>query len=189
MSRVSQERAERDALTTAATLLAASARTAPKARGVDAVKTLILDGNELEQLASAMERKAEEKPAYLESAFKRDAKNVRTSSCVLLIGVKGAPKKIGRPLDCGACGYKSCRLMSIAKRRTRDFQGPVCMFQALDLGIALGSAVKLAAQFSIDNRIMYTIGVAAKASGLMDSDVIIGIPLSATGKNFYFDRQ
>ena len=60
--------------------------------------------------------------------------------------------------------------------------------QLLDLGIALGSAVKQASKLNIDNRMMYTIGVAAKKTGLLDSDVIIGIPLSVTGKSPYFDR-
>jgi uncharacterized ferredoxin-like protein len=63
------------------------------------------------------------------------------------------------------------------------------MFQSIDLGIALGSAVKLAAELCIDNRIMYTIGVAAKDLGLLDSDVIMGIPLAVTGKSPYFDRE
>ncbi len=40
----------------------------------------------------------------------------------------------------------------------------------------------------IDNRMMYTVGAAAKSLGLLDSDIIIGIPLSVTGKNPYFDR-
>ena len=62
------------------------------------------------------------------------------------------------------------------------------MSQAIDLGIALGSAVKLAAELSIDNRIMCTIGAAAKRLNLLDSDVVMGIPLSATGKNPFFDR-
>ena len=59
----------------------------------------------------------------------------------------------------------------------------------MDLGIALGSAVKLAAELCIDNRMMYTIGVAAKELRLLDSDIIIGIPLSVTGKSPYFDRK
>ena len=63
------------------------------------------------------------------------------------------------------------------------------MFQLVDLGIALGSAVKLASDLSVDNRMMYTIGSAAKAQKLLDSDVIIGIPLSVSGKNPYFDRK
>ncbi|MFC1957077.1 DUF2148 domain-containing protein, partial [Chloroflexota bacterium] len=57
------------------------------------------------------------------------------------------------------------------------------------LGIALGSAVKLASELNVDNRMMYTIGATAKKLGLLDSDIIIGIPLSATGKSVYFDRR
>lgn len=57
----------------------------------------------------------------------------------------------------------------------------------MDLGIALGSAAKQASQLNIDNRLMYMIGAAAETAKLMDADVIIGIPLSATGKNIYFD--
>jgi uncharacterized ferredoxin-like protein len=63
------------------------------------------------------------------------------------------------------------------------------MFQVLDLGIALGSAVKIAGELNIDNRMMYSVGVAAKELQLMDSDVITGIPLPITGKNPYFDRK
>jgi uncharacterized ferredoxin-like protein len=70
----------------------------------------------------------------------------------------------------------------------KDFGGLVCAFQSMDLGIALGSAVKLAADLCIDNRMMFTIGAAAKSLGLLDSDIIIGIPLSVTGKSPYFDR-
>ena len=47
---------------------------------------------------------------------------------------------------------------------------------------------KLAAELGIDNRIMYTVGAAAKALNLLDSDLIMGIPLSVTGKNPFFDR-
>jgi len=74
------------------------------------------------------------------------------------------------------------------KRRVEDFTGPICIFEALDLGIALGSAVKVASQMNVDNRLMYIIGAAAKELELLDADVIIGIPLSVTGKNIYFDR-
>ena len=59
----------------------------------------------------------------------------------------------------------------------------------LDLGIAIGSAVKTASMLNIDNRIMYSIGATAMKMKLMDADMIIGIPLSATGKNIFFDRK
>jgi uncharacterized ferredoxin-like protein len=62
------------------------------------------------------------------------------------------------------------------------------MFQLTDLGIALGSAAKTAGILNIDNRIMYTIGAAARRLKLLGSDVIMGFPLSVTGKSPYFDR-
>ena len=188
MTRLERGQAEKDAVRMAAALMAASARTAPKARGVDAIETLILDGDDLEELAAAMQQNAAEKPPHLSSIFTRDAHNVRNSSCVLLIGVTGNPKKIEQPLDCGACGYESCERLAKVKKRTKDFSSPICIFQALDLGIALGSAVKMASELNIDNRMMYTIGATAKKMRLLDSDVIIGIPLSITGKSPYFDR-
>ena len=57
----------------------------------------------------------------------------------------------------------------------------------MDLGIALASACSVAARFHVDNRMMYTIGGPARKLGWMKSQFIIGIPLSATGKNIYFD--
>jgi uncharacterized ferredoxin-like protein len=190
MAQLKSKQVEKNAVTMAAALMSATARTAPKARGVDATASLVLDGADLEKLAAAMDHKATKKPEYLSSVFKRDANNVRKSESVLLLGVTGHPKKIEQPLDCGACGYASCEHLSKARRKikVKDFGGPVCAFQAMDLGIALGSAVKLAAELCIDNRMMFTIGAAAKSLGLLDSDIIIGIPLSVTGKSLYFDR-
>jgi uncharacterized ferredoxin-like protein len=182
------EKIEKDAVEMGASMMALSARTAPKARGIDSVKTLILTGEDLEPLAVAMEKKVKEKSIEL-PGFKRDADNVRKSAAVLLIGVSRGPKSPGLPLNCGACGYKTCKdLIASGERDGEDFAGPFCVFQAIDLGIALGSAVKLAGELGIDNRMMYTIGASAKKLNLLDSDMIIGIPLSVTGKNPYFDR-
>jgi uncharacterized ferredoxin-like protein len=190
MGKFKSKEVEREAIRTAAAMMAVSARTAPKARGLDAVKTMVIDGDDLELLADAMEAKAKEQPPHLTPFFIRDATNIKNSSCVLLIGVSGNPKKIEQPLDCGACGYGTCKqLLSAEKKLGKDFIGPNCIFQALDLGIALGSAVKLASELGVDNRMMYTAGAIAKKIGLLDSDVIIAIPLSASGKNIYFDRR
>ena len=62
------------------------------------------------------------------------------------------------------------------------------MLRLLDLGIALGSAAKTAQINNVDNRIMYRVGVAAKNAGIMESNVIMGIPLSVSSKSIYYDR-
>jgi uncharacterized ferredoxin-like protein len=179
---------ESEGIRAGAAMMALAMRTAPKTRGIDALSTAVVLGPDLELLASAMEKKAEGKSTDL-PGFRRDANNVRNAAAVLLVGVKRDPKRIELPLNCGACGYGSCaQLVASGAREGEDFTGPTCIFQAVDLGIALGSAAKLAAEMGIDNRIMYTAGAAARDLGLLDSDMIIGIPLSATGKNPFFDR-
>ena len=189
MARYSSEEAEREAVRMTAVLMAASARTAPKTRGEDSIKTLILDGEDIEKLAQGMENRAERMPAHSASILKRNAIDVRKSSQILLIGVSGHPKRPEVPLDCGACGFGSCAGLSKIPRRTKDFTGPICVFQSMDLGIALASAVKIASELNIDNRMMYSIGVAAKEMDLLDSDIIVGIPLAVMGKSPYFDRS
>src|SRR5512136_963229 len=99
MARIPAGVAQQEAVRLVASLMATAARTAPKTRGLDSVETLILDGEDLETLARAMEAKVGEKGGKLPS-FARDAKNVRASSAVLLIGVTGEPKNPKVPLDC-----------------------------------------------------------------------------------------
>ncbi len=189
MARTSSSDAERAAIRTVATLMAASARTAPKTRGVDTTQTMIVEGEDIELLAAAMDEAANTKPEYLAPAFRRDAENVRGSECVVLIGVSGVPKKPEQPLDCGACGFKTCKgLLNARLQEGKDFFGPLCVFASLDLGVALGSAVKVAGDLNIDNRIMYTLGAAATKLRWLEADIVHGIPLSTTGKNPYFDR-
>lgn len=177
--------AEKDAILEVAKLMLVSARTAPKSGGIDDVLTLIVCGEKKDAIADEMERMAEERNL---EGFKRDAKSVRDSEAVILIGVKGK-KSFG--LDCGACGYKTCEEFDLEKRKIgKDFVGPTCLFKALDLGIALGSAAKTAGMLNVDNRIMYRAGTAAfKLKLLPEGTAIIGIPISVKGKSIYFDRN
>ncbi len=181
---------EEEGLRTVAELMAISARTAPKTRGVDEVLTAVVSGEEKNAIANEMMKLGSKKRNPL-SFFERDAENLRNSPFLILIGVKGTtPKKPENPLNCGACGHETCAdFIGAEKRMGEDFMGPVCIWYAVDLGIALASAVKTAADLNVDNRLMYSIGVAAKALHMIEADVIVGIPISATGKNIYFDRD
>lgn len=176
---------EREAILEAAKLMLIAARTAPKAGGIDDVLTFIICGDEKNAIASKMEEIAEKRKI---EGFKRDAKNVRDSEAVVLIGVRGS-KSFG--FNCGACGYRNCKKFEETRKKLgEDFFGPTCIFKALDLGIALGSAAKTASVLNVDNRIMYRVGTAAlKLKLLPEATVIMGIPLSAKGKNIYFDRR
>jgi uncharacterized ferredoxin-like protein len=171
-----------DAVEIVAQLMAISATTAPKSKGENFVKTRVLKGKVVKKLADGMlafGQRTQKKD------FDRDSKNVAQSDAVLLIGIKKA-KVLG--LDCGACGYPDCKTFQKQKKESGDFVGPACAYRLLDMGIALGSAVKTASILNVDNRIMYRVGVAARAMDLVDWDFVMGIPLSVTGKSIYFDR-
>jgi uncharacterized ferredoxin-like protein len=167
-------------LRTVAELMCLAARTAPKSGGEDFVVTKIIEGKTCLKLAEAMilfgERTGKRN-------FDRDGKNVKDSPIVVLIGIKDA-KTLG--LNCGACGADKCINTNTFEG---EFQGPQCAFRLLDMGIAIGSAVKTAGMLNVDNRIMYRAGTVAREMGLIDADYVMGIPLSATGKSIYFDRK
>lgn len=177
--------AESEAILEVAKLMLVAARTAPKSGGVDDILTLIVFGEKKDAIADKMEEIAEERGI---EGFRRDAGNVRGSEAVVLIGVRGN-KSFG--LNCGACGYMNCiEFNEVQKGFGEDFLGPTCLFKALDLGIALGSAVKTASVLNVDSRIMYRVGTAAlKLSLLSEASVVMGIPVSVKGKSIYFDRS
>ena len=166
----------------AAKLMELSAVTAPKSKGVSFVQTRILTGESLQKLADEMVRFGERTG---KKDFDRDAKGVARSGAVVLIGLKDS-KAVG--LDCGACGYPDCKSFEQQVRKEKEFSGPICAFRLLDIGIALGSAVKTASMLNVDNRIMYRIGTVVRAMKMVEWDFVMGIPLSATGKNIFFDR-
>ncbi|MDK2877810.1 MAG: hypothetical protein PWR06_526 [Thermoanaerobacteraceae bacterium] len=172
----------KDAIKMVAELMALSARTAPKAAGQDFIEIKIVEGDDLAKLGKEM-------AAYGEKTGKknydRDGKNVENSEAVLLVALKGA-KKAG--LNCGACGYPECAKLPDFSEGP-EFAGPMCVWRLIDMGIAVGSAVKTASILNVDNRIMYRIGVTARKLGLIQGEIVVGIPLSATGKNIYFDRK
>jgi uncharacterized ferredoxin-like protein len=165
-----------------AQLMAISATTAPKSKGENYIKTRVLKGSVLKELADAMLAYGQRTQ---KKDFDRDSKNVAESEVVLLVGIKKATV-VG--LDCTACGYPDCKTFQMQKKESGEFVGPTCAYRLLDMGIALGSAVKTASLLNVDNRIMYRVGVAAREMDIVDWDFVVGIPLSVTGKSIFFDR-
>lgn len=155
-----------------------AAITAPKARGKDSIVVAYLIGEELNKFADKMEKFSSASDTA-GKIFPRDAECVRKAEAVVLIG----SRRIRRGLvPCGLCGFENCG-NSVEK-------GAHCSFDDIDLGIAIGSAVSVAADNRADTRVMYTIGYAAMAEKLLGDDVetIMGIPISGKYKNIFFDR-
>jgi uncharacterized ferredoxin-like protein len=167
-----------------ANLMAVSARTAPKSGGVDDILTAVVTGAEVEALAADMEKLAAERKI---ERWSLQAGEIRGSEVIVLIGVRGTKKYA---TNCGACGYPSCDDFEKAQKKPgQDFDGPTCIFKALDLGIAVCSAAKTASLLNADNRIFYRIGAAARRLNyLPGASIIMGIPLSSKVKNPYFSR-
>jgi len=169
------ETTERNAAMCAAELMTAAARTAPKACAVDVIETLILDGEDKDRLTAAMRELA---VIFNETYFTRDAGNVDACHCIVIIGTGVKP----RSLDCSLCGMQNCA--------AAIKQGIPCTVAVSDLGIAVGSAAVTAMEHRIDNRILYTAGMAALKLKLFSDNVKVcyGIGLSTSGKNIFFDR-
>ncbi len=69
------------------------------------------------------------------------------------------------------------------------YSGPHCVMRMMDIGVALCSAAKTASLLNVDNRIQQRVGAAAQDLGLILADVVMGVPLSISGKSLYFDRK
>lgn len=171
---------EYEAIINLAKMLLISARTSPKSKGLDTIHTALVTGPEKDKIAEKMRSLASKEG----DNWYRDAKNIDNSPVVVLIGVQGIPIDL---MSCGLCGFKTCDELTKV-RKTQD-PVPCCAFKLMDLGIALGSSAKSASTHNLDSRIMYRPGKAAKELGyLQDVDIVVAIPLSASGKNIYFDR-
>jgi len=168
---------EKEGVVHVANLMCIAARTAPKARGIDNIVTIVLCDEEKESLARKMDEFAQR--GERSPLFSRDANNIRQAQALVVIGTKVGP--VG--LDCGFCGFENCKKCEEAGAR--------CAHNSGDLGIAVGSAVSIASNNRVDNRVMYSVGWTSVQEKILGEEVKIalGIPLSASGKNIFFDRK
>ena len=107
------------------------------------------------------------------------------------VGKKDAKKHRNEgKVPCVLYGGKEQIHFIIVKKteKINDYYAPVCAFAIVDLGIAIGSASKMAQFLNLDNRVMYSIGATAVEMCLIEGDIVMGIPLSVSSKNIYFDR-
>ena len=151
-----------------------AARTAPKGKGVDVIEIAIITDDDIQRLSDEMIA------IHAENGFKfflRDADNIQSAECILLIGTR----EHAHGLNCGHCGYATC-----AERPV----GVPCAIVSVDVGIAIGSACATAADHRVDTRVMFSAGLAAQRLGILDGcKQVFAIPVSASSKNPFFDRK
>lgn len=167
---------EQTALEAARAMLAA-ARTAPKSRGRNNLAMTIVSRDDLPKIAKKMRELGEISGQHF---FARDAGNVEASLAMLLIACKIAPADLNY---CGLCGFTNCA-------DKQEHSETPCTFNSIDLGIAIGSAVSVACDRRMDNRILYTAGMAVRDLEYFSSEykIVMAIPLSISSKNIFFDR-
>lgn len=175
---------EKDTALQVADMMLAAAKTAPKGSGRDTVRGFIITGKDKDKLAEKMRSLGD---SYELPFFIRDGNNIDQSHAVVVLGCIQKPFGLK---DCAMCGFTNCGEMKKGGGR--------CAFNITDLGIALGSAVEVASNHHIDNRIMYSAGRAAvllnyfKDVGENDFEEIeiaYGIPLYTGSKSVFFDRN
>lgn len=172
-----RDAASRDAAMETAKKMVAAAVTAPKGCGIDNIESMVLDGDEMMELAGHCRDIGIETDTDF---FVRDAKTIEMSHCVVLIGAKRSPILLDH---CGLCGMSDCA-ETIEKSAN-------CAFNIVDLGIAIGSAVSVAADNRIDNRVLFSGGMAALRMKCFTENVNVcfAIPLSTYSKNIFYDRE
>lgn len=151
-----------------------AARTAPKAKGVDIIEVMMITGEDIMTLSNTLHQIGEEMGR---GGLMRDADNIQSAEAVILIG----SREEAMCLNCGYCGAPTC-----GERKP----GVPCAMNTIDVGIAVGSACATAADLRLDTRVMYSVGYAALKLGWMpECNYLIGIPVSASSKNPFFDRK
>ena len=151
-----------------------AARTAPKGKGFDRIEVALVTGEDLNILSTRMVEMGEELGFKF---FLRDAENILSAECLILIGTN----EQAQGLNCGHCGYDTC-----VDRK----QGVPCAINSVDVGIAIGSACATAADCRVDTRVMFSAGLTAQKLGWLGTcKQVYAIPVSASSKNPFFDRK
>ncbi|MDR2963175.1 MAG: DUF2148 domain-containing protein [Bacteroidales bacterium] len=164
-------------VTAAAHAMVSAAITAPKARGISHLHACVVLGETKQAIAQKMLALSQE---FSLPSFERDAHNLEHAEALVLFG--SSIETMNLKL-CGMCGFENC-----AEKRKHPLVP--CAFNPGDLGIAIGSAVSVAMDYRIDNRILYSAGQAALRMGIFPEEVRIcyGVALSVSHKNIFFDR-
>ncbi len=187
-----------DALRHVAGLCAVAAMTAPKSGGQlftkgakPFIETVIVeDRDTLNRMAAWLRERGTRLKAPI---WFRDAETAEKLDLVLFIGLT---KWYPPVYDCGACGYATCAEFLRAREHQKpegiedwEFPGPICQLRCIDLGVAVGSAAKIASINNVDARCQTRIAAAARHLGIIQADMAVALSMSVSHKNIFFDRK
>ena len=144
------------------------------------IETVVVDDQEtLARLAGWLRERGNK---LKDPIWFRDADTAEKLDLVLFIGLA---KWYPPVYDCGACGYATCAEFLRAREQYHtegfedwEFPGPICQLRCIDLGIAVGSAAKVASLHNIDCRCQTRIAAAARHLGIIQADLAVALSMS-----------
>ncbi len=110
---------ESEAVKSVAGLMALSARTSPKAVGLDSIKVEVLTGKEQDKLASLMIQQGKDLRIDF---FRVNGEQVKVSDATFLIGVEG---RTPLGVNCGGCGHARLRRDGKSGKSTQEQKSPL----------------------------------------------------------------
>ena len=104
--------------------------------------------------------------------------------------ILGDNRKSPFNFNCGACGFKTCAELNKAETvESLTSNGPACVFKTLNLNMAANAAAAAAWRLGLHCRVFSTLAFAAKALGYVESDIVVGVAVSAAKEDPFFDRH
>jgi uncharacterized ferredoxin-like protein len=115
----------------------------------------------------------------------------------LLVGADLTTSDLG--WDCGACGFPKCAEFNKYSRGHRSrgplqaglaFEGPSCMWKAIDYAVASDWAASMLYSLNVETRCMMTFGMIAHNLGYLEgTSVVIMMPLGPVVEHWYYSRS
>jgi uncharacterized ferredoxin-like protein len=190
-----------EGLLAAAQQCAMAALKAPQLTGTSDIKIEILTGEDIDPIIEMLGILGEDNTVcFGDNKTLQSCKDKGTLPVILLMGGTGlGTSSLG--WDCGACGFATCKehnaYVEEERQKPVDFTrpsafgtpGPVCVWKAIDVGMALDWAATAAYQLNIENRAMMSVGAISQALGyLAGCEISIGMCVGPCESEVYYNR-
>ncbi|MBI5118212.1 hypothetical protein HZA56_17180 [Candidatus Poribacteria bacterium] len=190
-----------EGLLTVAQRCAMAALKAPQMTGTTELKIEILTNEDIDAIVEVLGILGEDNTVcYGDNKTLKSCTDKGTPPTILLIGGTGLGNS-GLDWDCGACGFATCKehdaYLAVERDKPPDFTrpsafgapGPVCVWKAMDTGVAMDWACATAYQHNVENRAMASVGAISQALGyLAGCEVVIGVALGPCEPEVYYNR-
>ncbi len=179
-----------EALLDTAAHLAQAALHAPQITGRTKIQVEIVTGEDLEDAFYVADElnKVGVRTAGIEQY--KEAAAMGEPPVVVLVGADVTRSELN--WDCGACGQTSCKAFNNWSRKERSWgviwQGPSCIWKAMDLGIAADWAAAAGHNYNVTTRVqMIPGGLFTRMGFLEGASMALSMGLGPVRENWYFE--